>query len=290
MHDIPALKALLDRHGVRLTRALGQNFLTADWVSAQTAEASGAETGCGVLEVGPGIGALTAQLCRRASKVVSVELDRTLYPVLEETMAAFDNFTLLPGDILQTDIPALVREQFPGLRPIVCANLPYNITTPALTALVEAACFESITVMVQKEAAERILARPGSREAGVFSLFMQYHTAPELLFEVPPDCFFPAPHVTSAVIRCPVYRTPPVAARCGEAFLFTVIRAAFAQRRKTLVNALAAVWHLDKGALEAVLAACGLPKDVRGERLGLEEFAALADALSEVLGEGDRRA
>ena len=160
------------------------------------------------------------------------------------------------------------------------SNLPYNITTPALTALAEAGCFESVTVMVQKEAAERVLARPGSRDYGPFPLLMRYHTEPELLFEVPPDCFYPAPKVTSAVLRCPVRREPPVSPACGKKFLFSVIRAAFGQRRKTLVNALAAAWPLDKGALEAAVTGCGLPGDVRGERLTLEEFAALADRLA----------
>lgn len=281
MNELQSIQALLERHGVHLTRAMGQNFLIAGWVPAETAEACGAGSSCGVLEIGPGIGALTAQLCRRVKHVVSVELDKTLYPVLAETMADYTNFTLVPGDILRLDIPALMAELLPDMPLAACANLPYNITTPALTALVEAKCFDCITVMVQREAAERILAQPGSKDAGVFSLFMQYYTAPEILFEVPPDCFFPAPRVTSAVLRCPVRKEPPVQCACGDAFLFSVIRAAFAQRRKTLVNALSAVCRLEKRRLEELVIICGLPKDVRGEKLDLPEFARLADALAE---------
>lgn len=282
--DPQALRALLARHNFHFSRSLGQNFLTDPDTLESIAAASGAGPGWGVLEIGPGVGSLSARLCRRGARVAAVEADRALYPILAETMAEFEHFTLIPGDALKLDLAALAAEQFPGLRPMACANLPYNITTAALTALAEAACFEVITVMVQKEAAERILARPGSRDYGVFPLLMAYHTEPEILFEVPPDRFYPAPRVTSAVLRCPVRRTPPVSPACGKKFLFAVIKAAFAQRRKTLVNALAAAWPLDKGTLASLVTSLGLPEDARGERLTLEEFAALADALAETAG------
>ena len=284
--NIQEVKALLGRHGFRFSKSMGQNFLIEDWVPRRIAGECGADRSCGVLEIGPGIGCLTKELCAAAGRVVSVELDHALLPVLGETLAGEENFTLVPGDILKLDIPALVEERFQGLRPMVCANLPYNITTPVLTALLEAGCFEAVTVMVQKEVAQRIAAAPGEAAYGAFSLLMDYHTRPQMLFEVPPSCFLPAPKVTSAVVRCAVRREPAVAPACGEAFLFRVIRAAFAQRRKTLCNALASAFgpQMDKGRIAAALTDCGLPADVRGERLGLEEFARLADRLNVEIG------
>ena len=287
--DIRTVRALLDRHGFRFSKSMGQNFLIADWVPREIAAASGADRSCGVLEIGPGVGPLTTELCRLAGRVVSVELDEALVPVLGETMAPWDNFTLISGDILKLDIPRLVEEKLAGLRPLVCANLPYNITTPVLTALVEADCFDIITVMIQKEVAERIAGGPGG-DYGAFSVFMQYHTEPEVLFDVPRECFLPSPKVTSAVLRCRRRREPPVALRCGEDFFFRTVRASFVLRRKTLVNSLASVFggQLDKGRLGEIVSACGLEPTVRGERLGLAEFARLADALWEALpGEGE---
>lgn len=283
--DIRDIKALLGRHGFHFSKAMGQNFLIEEWVPRDIAEASGADKDHAVLEIGPGIGPLTQQLCRRAAKVTAVELDKSLYPVLAETMAAEENFTLVPGDIMKLDISALVDEHFKGLTPLVCANLPYNITTPVLTALVEAKRFEAITVMIQKEVALRIAAKPGTGDYGAFSLFMQYHTEPEVLFDVPPDCFLPAPKVTSAVLRCKVRSTPAVSPKCGEEFFFRAVRAAFAQRRKTLLNSLSSVFgsQLGKETLAEVIAACGFEPNVRGERLGLEEFSALADGLYQKL-------
>lgn len=279
------IRALLGRYGFRFSKSMGQNFLIEDWVPRDIAAASGAGSGTGVLEIGPGIGPLTRELCALADKVVSVELDKALLPVLAETMADAENFTLIPGDILKTDIPALVDQQFSGLTPLVCANLPYNITTPVLTALVEADRFAAITVMIQREVALRIAAAPGTEDYGAFSLYMQYHTEPEVLFDVPPTCFYPAPKVTSAVLHCPVRTAPPVSPACGEAFLFRVIRAGFAQRRKTLINSLSSVFggQLDKEAIGSAVAACGLAPSIRGERLGLEEFAILADHLWDLM-------
>ena len=231
------IEALLARHGFRFSKSMGQNFLIEDWVPRDTAEACGADESIGVLEVGPGIGPLTRELAKRAGKVVSVELDPRLYPVLAETMAGFDNFTLVEGDIMKQDLSALVAEHFDGLRPVLCANLPYNITTPLLTNCVKAGCFTSITVLIQKEVAQRICARPGSAEYGAFSLLMQYYTVPELLFTVPNTCFVPMPKVTSAVIRCITREKPPVSVR-SEAMLWRTVKAGFALRRKTLVNSL----------------------------------------------------
>ena len=279
--DIREVKALLGRHGFRFSKSMGQNFLVADWVPREIAAAGGGDGGCGVLEIGPGIGCLTQELCRCAGKVVSVELDHALLPVLGETMDGAENFTLISGDILKLDIPALADQHFQGLTPMVCANLPYNITTPVLRALVEAKRFASITVMVQREVALRLAARPGTGDYGALSVYMQYHTQPEVLFDVPPSCFLPTPKVTSAVVRCQVRTVPAVHTACGEDFFFQVVRAAFAQRRKTLLNSLSSVFGSQPGKdrLAAVIANCGLHPAVRGETLGLEEFAALADGI-----------
>lgn len=275
------IEALLARHGFRFSKSMGQNFLIEDWVPRDTAEACGADESIGVLEVGPGIGPLTRELAKRAGKVVSVELDHRLYPVLAETMAGFDNFTLVEGDIMKQDLSALVAEHFDGLRPVLCANLPYNITTPLLTNCVKAGCFTSITVLIQKEVAQRICARPGSAEYGAFSLLMQYYTVPELLFTVPNTCFVPMPKVTSAVIRCITREKPPVSVR-SEAMLWRTVKAGFALRRKTLVNSLQTGFSLSKPELARILNDCGLAADIRGERLALQEYARLSDALFEV--------
>lgn len=273
------IQSLLSRHGFRFAKSLGQNFLIEGWVAEDIA-AAGCPEGCGVIEVGPGIGALTVQLARRAEKVVSVELDKRLPPVLAETMAGYPNFTLIEGDVLKQDLPELCAAHLAGLRPVLCANLPYNITSPFLTACVEAECFESLTVLIQKEVAQRICAAPGTADYGAFSLLMQYYTQPELLFTVPNTCFLPPPKVTSAVVRCVTRKTPPVEVR-STAALWRTIKAGFALRRKTLVNSLATGWNLPKEQLTAIVTACGLPADIRGERLSLEEYAKLSDALAE---------
>ena len=276
------IQALLSRHGFHFSKALGQNFLIDGSVPLRIAEGCGADRDCGVLEIGPGIGPLTQQLAKRAAKVVSVELDRRLYPVLAETMGEFDNFTLVEGDIMKCDLQALAEEHFGGLRPILCANLPYNITTPLLTKVVESGLFESVTVLIQKEVAQRICAKPGTADYGAFSLLMQYYTEPELLFTVPNTCFLPPPKVTSAVIHCPARKEPPVKVK-SEASLWRAVKAGFAQRRKTLVNSLQSGHPLPKDVLAEAIAACGLPADVRGEKLSLADYARLADALDEKL-------
>ena len=279
--DLAAIEALLRRHGFHFSKSMGQNFLIDASIPAAIAEASGAGEDNAVLEIGPGIGALSHELCARAGKVVAVELDRALPPILAETMANYDNFEVVSADILKTDLPALVREKFAPLTPIVCANLPYNITTPALTALIESKCFARITVLVQKEVAERLCAAPGTAAYGAFSVYMQYHTAPELLFEVGRECFRPQPKVTSAVLRAELRREPPVAVE-DEKFFFRVVYAAFALRRKTLVNSLMTGFgsQLSKEQLAEAVVSAGLEPTVRGEKLGLEEFARLARALA----------
>ena len=276
--DRREIQALLERHGFRFSKAMGQNFLIEGWVPRDIADACGADERTGVLEIGPGIGPLTSQLAQRAGKVVSVELDRRLYPVLRETMAGADNFTLIEGDAMKLDFPQVAAEYFPGLRPILCANLPYNITTPLLTKCVESRCFDSLTVLIQKEVAQRICAVAGTAEYGAFTVLMQYYTAPELLFTVPPTCFLPAPKVTSAVIRCPVRKAPPVDV-VSESALWRTVKAGFALRRKTLVNSLQTGYRLPKEQLAEIVTSCGLSPTVRGERLTLADYAQLTNAL-----------
>ena len=276
--DRREIQALLERHGFHFSKAMGQNFLIESWVPRDIADSCGADEGTGVLEIGPGIGPLTQQLARRAGKVVSVELDARLYPVLRETMRWADNFTLIEGDAMKLDFAQVVQEHFSGLRPILCANLPYNITTPVLTKCVESRCFDSLTVLIQKEVAQRICAEAGTAEYGAFTVLMQYYTAPQLLFTVPASCFLPAPKVTSAVIHCPVRKTPPVEV-VSESALWRTVKAGFALRRKTLVNSLQTGYQLPKERLAEIVTDCGLSPTVRGERLTLEDFARLTNAL-----------
>lgn len=282
--NINEIKALLGRHGFHFSKSMGQNFLIESWVPEDIAAASGAKKDCCVLEIGPGIGPLTRQLSDRAGKVVAVELDRSLLPILSETLEGRDNVEVVSGDIMKQDIPALVAEKFAGLTPLACANLPYNITSPVLTALIEAHCFKAITVMIQREVALRICAAPGTSDYGAFSVFCQYHTTPELLFDVPNTCFIPAPKVTSSVIRL-VPRPKPAQVE-DEAFFFRVVHAAFAQRRKTLLNSLSSALGapFTKEQIANAIAACDLRPDVRGERLGIEEFARLARTLKAYTG------
>ena len=278
--NIGEIRALLARHGFHFSKAKGQNFLTQSWVPREIASASGIDGTCGVLEVGPGIGPLTEQLCASAGRVVAVEVDTSLRPVLAETMAGQENLEILFQDILKTDIPELVRTHFAGLRPMACANLPYYITTPVLAALLESRSFEAVTVMVQKEVAQRICAAAGSGEYGAFSVFCQYYAEPRLLFDVPPSCFIPQPKVTSAVLQLRT-RTAPPCEISDERLFFRVVRAGFGQRRKTLLNALSSGFgELTKQQLTEVLEACGIAPSVRAETLDIPAFAAIANALA----------
>jgi len=219
--NINDIKALLGRHGFHFSKSMGQNFLIESWVPHDIAEAAGLDDNCGVMEIGPGIGPLTQQLAMRAKKVASIELDRDLLPILGETMAPYSNVEIVPGDAMKLDFNALVSEKFAGLNVKACANLPYNITTPIITKMLESKCFSTITVMIQREVAKRICAKPGDPDCGAFSLFCQYHAECELLFEVPPECFIPAPKVTSAVIRLTPRTVPPV--DIDEKAFFSVI-------------------------------------------------------------------
>ena len=278
--DIQVMKPLLAEHGFHFSKAKGQNFLIAPWVPASIAQDAGVDETAGVLEIGPGIGPLTQQLCLRAGKVCAVEVDERLAPILQKTVGEFDNLEIVWGDVLKLDIPALVAEKFPGLRPMACANLPYYITTPILSALLEADCFQSVTVMVQKEVAQRIAAAPGTADYGAFSVFCQYYTEPRLLFDVPASCFLPQPKVTSAVIQLKRRAEKPWAVD-DETVFFRAVRSSFAMRRKKLSNGLASGFpELGKAGVEDVLKVCGFPENVRGETLGIPEFAQIANEIA----------
>ena len=277
--NIQVMKPLLTEHGFHFSKAKGQNFLIAPWVPRSIAENAGVDETAGVLEIGPGIGPLTQQLCMRAGKVCAVELDQRLRPILDLTVGEFENLEILWNDVLKLDVPALVKEKFPGLRPMACANLPYYITSPILTALLEAECFESVTVMVQKEVAERIAAQPGTADYSAFTVFCQYFAEPELLFDVPAHCFLPQPKVTSAVIQLNVRRERPWEILDQDIF-FRTVRASFAMRRKKLSNGLASGFpELGKQGAAEVITACGFDENVRGETLGIPEFAKLANEI-----------
>ena len=277
--NLSVIRELLEPQGFRFSKSMGQNFLIAQWVPERIAEEAGLDESVGVLEVGPGVGGLTQELSARAGKVVSVELDERLRPVLAQTLAECPNAEVVFGDVLKQNLPALIAEKLPGLRPVVCANLPYNITSPLLTAFFEADCFERLTVMVQREVALRLCAKPGTADYGAFTIYTQWHAEPRILFDVSPGCFMPAPKVTSSVVRLDVRKTPPVSVQ-DEKRMFRVVRAAFNQRRKTLSNALSSgLSGYTKEQIAAAIEVCGLDARVRGEALSMEQFAALSDAL-----------
>lgn len=276
--DVRQVEALLSRHGFHFSKSKGQNFLTAAWVPERIAESCGADRLCGVVEIGPGFGCLTEQLSLRAGRVLAYEVDGVLRPVLAETLAGRDNVEIVFDDVMRRDLAADIRERLPGLRPLLCANLPYNITSPVLTKLLESGCFEMLTVMVQKEVAERIAARPATPQYGAFSILAQWYAEPELLFTVGAECFVPRPKVTSAVVRLKRRPAPPV--ETDEKSFFRVVRAAFNMRRKTLINALDGLCGRET-ALAAVRA-CGFDERVRGEALSLADFAALTNAIEKL--------
>ena len=278
--DIQVMKPLLAEHGFHFSKAKGQNFLIARWVPENIAERAGADESAGVLEIGPGIGPLTQQLCLRAKKVCAVELDQRLKPILSMTVGEFDNLEIIWDDVLKQDVKALVAEKFAGLRPMACANLPYYITSPILSALLEAECFDSVTVMVQKEDAQRIAAKPGTADYSAFTVFCQFYAEPELLFDVPAHCFLPQPKVTSAVVTLRTRKELPWEILDKDIF-FRVVKASFAMRRKKLQNGLAAGFpELGKAGAGEVIAECGFNENVRGETLDIPQFAALANTIA----------
>lgn len=273
------MRGLLAEFGFHFSKSKGQNFLTQRWVPERIVRESGIDETCGAVEIGPGFGPLTQELCLRAGKVVALELDTALRPVLEKTVGEFDNLEVLFTDALKADLSKLIAEKFAGLTPVACANLPYYITSPVLTKLLESRCFASVTVMVQKEVALRICAKAGSADYSAFTVLCNYYAAPKLLFDVPPSCFMPQPKVTSAVV-CLKTRTQPPAQIDDEALFFRTVRAAFAMRRKTLLNCLSAGFpQKSKAELTEILQSVGISPNARGETLDIPAFSALSNAL-----------
>ena len=274
------VKNLLYAHGLTLRKSLGQNFLIDLNVPKKIVKLSGINADSCVLEVGPGIGALTKELCQAAKSVIAIELDERLFPILHSVLEPYDNYKLIQNDILKSDINSLIKENFGDMRCSVCANLPYNITTPALTALIESNVFADITVMIQREVARRICGKPGTADYGAFSVFINYHSEPNILFDVPPECFIPQPKVHSSVVKMKIRESRLLDSKSEKVF-FRVVRAAFGQRRKTLVNALYSVFKdtLEKSDIEGVVVKCGFSPQVRGEMLSPEEFMKLSDLM-----------
>ncbi len=278
LSDINHIKELMKRHGVNFSKSLGQNFLINPTVCPRMAETCEDEN---VIEVGPGVGVLTYELSEYAKKVVSVELDKKLLPVLKDSLSECENVKIVSGDILKIDLNKLIEEEFEGERISVCANLPYYITSPIIMKLLEEKLpINTITVMVQKEAAQRLCALPGTRECGAVSLAVRYYCEPEILFGVSKGSFLPAPKVDSAVIKLNVFDKPSVSVKSEELF-FKLIKAGFSQRRKNLVNSLSSGLGMSKDIIKKAMKNAEIEENKRAEALSIDDFANLCDSLYE---------
>lgn len=280
--DISYVRAVMEKHGIAPQKRYGQNFLISENVVSRIADTAGlGDYDIGIIEIGPGIGTLTQKLAERYKKVVSVEIDTSLLPVLADTLADYDNVKIINGDAMKTDFAKLIEEEFAGMRVAVCANLPYYITSPVIMRLLETnGIFESVTVMIQKEVADRLVAAPNTAEYGAITAACAYYADIQKVFQVSPANFIPPPKVTSSVIRMDIHKEPPVSVQDKEN-LFRVIRGAFAKRRKTLSNSLSGETSKHtKAEIEATLVSLGYRADVRGETLGLADFAKISDALT----------
>ena len=283
LSDIGTIKDIMQRHGFAFSKGLGQNFLINPSVCPRMAEMGGANPDAGILEIGPGIGVLTAELAKRAKKVVAVELDDRLLPVLDETLSEYDNVTVIHGDVMKLDLNALIAEQFADcVQVAVCANLPYYITSPVIMALLEGHLpIRSVTVMVQKEAADRICAPLGSRESGALTVAVNYYARPEILFKVSRGSFMPPPNVDSAVIRMTIRERPEYDVG-DESVFFRAVKAGFSQRRKTLSNSLTSGGFLSRTEALTALKLAAIPPNTRIEALNMEGLAALSRGILQI--------
>lgn len=278
LSNIGVIRDVMHRHGFEFSKALGQNFLINPTVCPRMAELGGAKPGVGVIEIGAGVGVLTRELSKRAEKVVCIEIDTRLLPVLAETLDDCDNVEIVNADVLKVDLEKLIEEKFQGMDVVVCANLPYYITSPILMTLLEQRLpIRAITVMVQKEAAQRLCAKPGTREVGAVSIAVRYYSEPKVLFQVSRGSFMPSPDVDSTVIRLDVHEKPAVDADCRT--FFKVVRGAFSMRRKTILNCLSAGLSLPKQTVADVLERAGVPASARAEQLSMEQFSSIAKEL-----------
>lgn len=279
LSNIGTIKEILSKNGFTFSKALGQNFLVNPSVCPRMAENCGADKETGVIEVGPGIGVLTNELAKVAKKVVAIELDKRLLPVLKETLADHNNVKVINDDVLKVDLHKLISEEFPNMNVVVCANLPYYITSPVIMKLLEEKLpISALTVMVQKEAGQRICAEVGSRQSGAVTVAVNYYSKPSLLFNVSAGSFMPAPKVDSCVIRLDVSSEPTVSVTDDKSF-FRVVKGAFAQRRKTLSNSMSSSMGIDKQTVKAILEKAGIPENARAEQLNMEQLAKIADVL-----------
>ncbi len=277
--NISVIKDLFERHGFSFTKSLGQNFLINPAVCPKIAELGGAKPGVCALEIGTGVGVLTKELAERCDKVIAVEIDTSLKPILEETLADYDNVEIVFADVMETDLAALLAEKAGGMETVVCANLPYYITSPVIMRVLESSMpISAMTVMVQKEAADRICAKPGTRDCGAISCAVSYYSEPKLLFKVGRGSFMPSPNVDSAVIRLDVKPAAYIPAE-EERLLFRIIRASFSQRRKQVANPLSGELHISKAELSALMEGCGIKPTARAEELTLEDFGRLTKAV-----------
>ncbi len=281
--DIGEIKRIMESSGFSFSKALGQNFIVNPSVCPRMAEMCGADKECGVLEVGPGIGVLTNELCKVAKKVVAVELDKRLPEILAKTLADHDNVKIVSGDIMEIDLHKLIKEEFEGMDVVVCANLPYYITSPVIMKLLEERLpIKALTVMVQKEAADRLCAQMGTRAAGAVTAAVRYYSEPKLLFKVSAGSFMPAPKVDSAVIRLDIHNETKLAVN-DEKLYFRVVRGAFSQRRKTVSNSLSSVLSIEKAKIMEALKKAQVSPMARAEQLTLEDFASISNAIGEVI-------
>lgn len=280
--DIGTIKALLARHGFHFSKALGQNFIVNPSVCPRMADESGIDSESGVIEIGAGIGVLTAELAKRAKKVVCIELDSKLLPILDETLADFDNIEIINADVLKTDLAALIEEKFGGMPVYVCANLPYYITSPVIMTLLESRLpLKAVTVMVQREAAQRLCAPVGSRLSGAVTVAVDYYAEARKLFDVSSGSFMPAPKVDSSVIRLDIREKPGIEVS-DEKLFFSMVHAAFSQRRKTASNSISSGTGIPKAVVAEAIERCGFPPSVRAESMTAEQLAALCEALNEL--------
>lgn len=280
LSNISVIRDVLSRHGFSFSKGLGQNFLINPTVCPRMAEMGNAQPGWGMIEIGAGVGVLTAELAQRADKVVCIEIDSRLLPILDETLAEYDNIKIVNQDVLKVDLHKLIAEEFPNMPVAVCANLPYYITSPIIMNLLESRLpISSLTVMVQKEAAQRICAMPGSREVGAVSIAVRYYCEPKVLFQVSRGSFMPAPDVDSTVIRLDIRKQPEVDIKREEDF-FRVVKAAFSQRRKTLSNTLSSGLSMNKTQIAELLERAGVASNLRAEQLSMQQFADIANALN----------
>lgn len=280
--DIGTIKALLARHGFHFSKALGQNFIVNPSVCPRMADESGIDSESGVIEIGAGIGVLTAELAKRAKKVVCIELDSKLLPILDETLADFDNIEIINADVLKTDLAALIEEKFGGMPVYVCANLPYYITSPVIMTLLESRLpLKAVTVMVQREAAQRLCAPVGSRLSGAVTVAVDYYAEARKLFDVSAGSFMPAPKVDSSVIRLDIREKPGIEVS-DENLFFSMVHAAFSQRRKTASNSISSGTGIPKAVVAEAIERCGFPPSVRAESMTAEQLAALCEALNEL--------